>query len=102
RDTSWDKGNDILIEGFARFVHEVNPRAGAVFVEWGQTLPQTKELLARLGVADRILWIPQQPTPRMNAYIQAADALADQFCIGAFGSTMPRGLMLGTPSLIYL
>lgn len=102
RDTSWDKGNDILIEGFARFVKEVNPKAGAVFVEWGQTLSQTKELLDRLGVAKRTLWIPPQPTPRMNAYVEACDALADQFCIGAFGSTMPRGLMLGTPNLIYL
>jgi glycosyltransferase involved in cell wall biosynthesis len=102
RDTSWDKGNDILIEGFARFVHEVNPKAGAVFVEWGQTLPQTRELIDRLGVGNRVIWIPPQPTPRMNAYTAACDVLADQFCIGAFGSTMPRGLMLGTPSLIYL
>ena len=74
RDTSWDKGNDILIEGFARFVKEVNPRAGAIFVEWGQTLPQTKELLTRLGVMGRVMWIPAQPTPRMNGYVQACDA----------------------------
>jgi glycosyltransferase involved in cell wall biosynthesis len=102
RDTSWDKGNDILIEGFARFVHEVNPHAGAVFVDWGQTLPETRALIERLDIAKRVTWIPPQPTPRMNAYIAACDVLADQFCIGAFGSTMPRGLMLGTPSLIYL
>jgi glycosyltransferase involved in cell wall biosynthesis len=102
RDTSWDKGNDILIEGFARFVREVNPKAGAVFVEWGQTLQQSKNLLSDRGIADRVLWIAPQPASRMNAHVAACDALADQFCIGAFGSTMPRGLMLGTPNLIYL
>jgi glycosyltransferase involved in cell wall biosynthesis len=102
RDTSWDKGNDILIDGFAQFVREVNPNAGAVFVEWGQTLRQSKELLAKHGIEKNVLWIAPQPTPRMNAYIQAADVLADQFCIGTFGGIMPKGLLFGTPNLIYL
>jgi glycosyltransferase involved in cell wall biosynthesis len=102
RDTSWDKGNDILIEGFARFVNEVYPKAGAVFVEWGQTLKQTREHLAKHGIEKNILWIAPQPTPRMNAYIQASDVLADQFCIGTFGGIMPKGLLFGTPNLIYL
>jgi glycosyltransferase involved in cell wall biosynthesis len=102
RDTSWDKGNDILIEGFARFVKEVYPKAGAVFVEWGQTLKQSRGLLAKYGIEKNILWIAPQPTPRMNAYIQASDVLADQFCIGTFGGIMPKGLLFGTPNLIYL
>lgn len=102
RNTDWDNGNDILIEGFARFVREVNPKAGAVFVVWGQTVAQSRELIDKLGITNRVMWIPAQPTPRMNAYVRASDALADQFVIGAFGSTMPRGLMVGTPNLIYL
>lgn len=102
RNTDWDKGNDILIEGFARFVREVNPRAGAVFVNWGLTLADSKALIAKLGIEKNILWISPQPTPRMNAYIQASDALADQFCIGTFGGIMPKGLLFGTPNLIYL
>ena len=102
RNTDWDKGNDILIEGFARFVREVNPRAGAVFVEWGLTLAESKALIAKLGIEKNILWINPQPTPRMNAYIQAANVLADQFCIGTFGGIMPKGLLFGTPNLIYL
>lgn len=102
RDTNWDKGNDILITGFAKFVREVNPRAGAVFVEWGQTLRQSKDMIAKHGIERNILWIQPQPTPRMNAYIQAADVLADQFCIGTFGGIMPKGLLFGTPNMIYL
>ena len=102
RDTSWDKGNDILIEGFAQFVREVNPRAGAVFVEWGLTLAGSKDLIAKHGIEKNVLWIDPQPTPRMNAYIQASDVLADQFCIGTFGGIMPKGLLFGTPNLIYL
>lgn len=102
RDTNWDKGNDILITGFAKFVREVNPRAGAVFVEWGQTLAQSKDMIAKHGIERNILWVQPQPTPRMNAFIQAADVLADQFCIGTFGGIMPKGLLFGTPNMIYL
>ena len=102
RSPNWEKGNDFLIEGFARFVHEVCPRAGAIFVNWGQTVDASRALLTQRGVADRVLWIEPVSVPRMLAYTQAADVLADQFFLGAFGSTMPRGLMVGRPNLIYL
>jgi len=38
----------------------------------------------------------------MAAYIKASDVLADQFFLGAWGSTMPRALYLGTPAIIYV
>lgn len=102
RHPDWEKGNDILIRGFARFVREVNPRAGAVFVEWGQTIQASRDLLDALGVADRVLWIPPQPNVAMIRYTRACDLLADQFFLGAFGSTMPKGLLHGCPAMLYL
>jgi len=102
RDTSWEKGNDIFIDGFARFVREACPTAGAVFVEWGQMVKQSKELLAKHGIEKNVVWIEPQPTARMHAYIRACDVLADQFYIGSFGGTMPKGLLFGAPTLIYL
>ena len=92
----------MLIEGFARFVREVYPRAGAVFVNWGQTVEQSRALLASRGLTDRVLWIEPQSNRQLLAYIQATDVLADQFFLGAFGGTMPKALMLGRPNLIYL
>jgi len=102
RHPDWEKGNDILIRGFARFVKEVNPRAGAVLVEWGQTIRQSKDLIASLGIADRVLWIPPQPNVAMIRYTRACDLLADQFFLGAFGSTMPKALLHGCPAMLYL
>jgi hypothetical protein len=102
RHPDWEKANDVLIEGFARFVHEVCPRAGAVFVSWGKTVEASRALLAERGVADRVLWIEPQPHPRMMSYIQATDLVADQFFLGAFGSTTPKALMLGRPAMLYL
>ncbi len=102
RHPDWEKGNDLFIRGFARFVHEVNPRAGAVLVKWGQTVQASKNLLSSLGVADRVLWIPPQPNVAMIRYTRACDLLADQFFLGAFGSTMPKALLHGCPAMLYL
>ncbi len=102
RHPSWEKGNDILIKGMARFIKEVAPRAAAVFVAWGQMIDESKALLAELGIADRVKWIEPVHMADMARYTDACDVLADQFYLGAFGSTMPRALAQGTPSLICL
>ena len=102
RHPSWEKGNDIFLEGFARFVRTSRPRAAAVLVEWGKTVAASKALIEELGISDRIVWIPPQNAAGMAAYIQASDVLADQFFLGAWGSTMPRALYLGTPAMIYV
>ena len=102
RHPDWEKGNDIFIKGFARFVEEVDPRAAGVFVEWGQKVDESKALLRDLGVAERVLWIPPQPNVSMIRYIVACDLVADQFYLGAFGSTMPKALLHGCPAMLYL
>jgi len=102
RHPDWEKGNDILIRGFADFVHTASPRAAAVFVEWGQKVDDSKRLLQQLGVADRVIWIPPQPNRRMVQYVQAADAVADQFFLGAFGSLTPKALLHRCPVLLRL
>ena len=101
RHPAWEKGNDIFIRGFARFV-QINPRAGAVFVDWGQTVGQSKALLESLGVAGRVIWVKPLPNAKMIAHIRACDMLADQFFLGAFGSTMPKALLHGRPAMLYL
>jgi hypothetical protein len=102
RHPDWEKGNDIFIRGFARFALEVNPNATAVFVKWGKSVIDSMRLLDGLGIADKILWIPPQPNRRMVRYIHATDLVADQFYLGAFGSTMPKALACGKPAMLYL
>jgi hypothetical protein len=102
RQPSWEKGNDIFIKGMACFIHEVAPRAAAIFVDWGQKVQESKELIARLGIADRVKWIPVQHNCNMARYIDACDLVADQFFLGAFGNIMPKALAMGTPSILYV
>jgi len=102
RHPSWEKGNDIFIKGMAHFIHEVAPRAAAIFVAWGQKIEESMALLAQLGIANRIKWIPPQHSANMSRYIDACDLVADQFFLGAFGSIMPKSLAMGKPVIIYL
>jgi glycosyltransferase involved in cell wall biosynthesis len=102
RHPNWEKGNDLLIKAFAQFVKTENPRAAAIFVEWGATVDQSKALLTSLGVADRVKWIAPVAHMDMMGLIGACDVLADQFYLGAFGTTMPKALAFGRPALIYL
>lgn len=102
RHPDWEKGNDIFLRGFARFVREVCPSAAAICVAWGKTLQESKDLIAELGITDRVLWIDPQPTAKMTRFLRAADVVADQFYLGAFGGIMPKAMVYGRPSLIYL
>lgn len=102
RNPNMEKGNDFFIKGFARFVREVNPLAACVMVEWGEMLEKSKALIAELGISERILWVKTLPNREMVRYIIATDALADQFFLGAFGSTTPKALALGKPVFLYL
>jgi glycosyltransferase involved in cell wall biosynthesis len=100
RDSDGEKGNDLLIQGFAQFVKRVNPNAHAIFVDWGNFTRQSKELIKSLGIASSVSWIEPQPNARMLGMIEASDCVADQFYLGTFGGITPKGLMLGKPTLL--
>jgi glycosyltransferase involved in cell wall biosynthesis len=90
RDRSLEKGNDIFLRGFARFVHEVAPRAMLVLARWGGTIGETERLLAASGLEGRVHWVPPQPHRSFVRYVKASDAVADQFYLGTFGSLTPK------------
>ncbi len=102
RHPDWEKGNDIFIEGFAKFVKEVNPKAKSIFIEWGQKVSESKELIKNLDIEENIVWIKPLHNYAMIRTILSSDVVADQFYLGAFGSTTPKALMCGKPAMLYL
>lgn len=102
RHPDWEKGNDIFLRGFARFVHETNGGAAAVLVDWGATVEESRRLIDELGIAEKIIWVQPMPHLKMIEYIMACDLVADQFFLGAFGSTLPKALACGRPTMLYL
>jgi glycosyltransferase involved in cell wall biosynthesis len=102
RDPVWEKGNDVFLRGFARFVNEVSPRAAAVLVDWGRSVEASRNLAAELGIASRIRWIAPQPNRSMVRWIHATDLVADQFLVGAFGGITPKAMACGRPVMLKL
>jgi glycosyltransferase involved in cell wall biosynthesis len=102
RHPNWEKGNDIFLKGFAAFVKTVNPRASAVLVNWGASVPESRALIDALGIASRVRWVEPLPHREMMRMIRACDAVADQFFLGAFGSTTPKALACAKPVLLRL
>lgn len=100
RNPHLEKANDRLIDGLREFF-TARPRAAAVFVSWGQAVTDSRALIERLGITNRVLWIDPVPGPALARYMAAADVVADQFFLGAFGAITPRALCLGTPPLLH-
>lgn len=95
------KGNDKLVRGLAAAAKaRPDARFGLVMLEYGPEVERTKALVAELGLADRVLWLPL--TARKE--IMIAMSLADVGC-GEFANswlscgTIYETLAMGKPLL---
>ena len=90
------KGSEILLAGFAQFIHS-GGNAELRLPEKGHDVGRAKEMLARLGIENRVHWMPQLPLLKFYQEIRDADIVCDQF-----GSSIPSmlvwdSLALGRP-----
>lgn len=93
-NSSWLKGNDVLIRGAAE-------AAGAgrnfrlVMVDWGEETHLSRELIEKLGLGDRITWV--KPLSRLALWpvVCGATAVLDQFAAPAFGGAGLEAMALG-------
>jgi hypothetical protein len=99
RNTNWDKGNDLFFRGFAAFVQAGASSARCIAVSWGQTLQQSKDLVASLGIESHVIWIDPLTHVSMMKLILACDIVADQFTIATFGGIPPKAFLLSKPVL---
>lgn len=91
---SWEnKHNDYIFRALAdssvRDYHLVT-------VEWGADVEHSKELIAELGIEDKVTWIPLMSRPRLTRMLNAADGVFDAFKRG-FGTLATQTLSCGTP-----
>jgi glycosyltransferase involved in cell wall biosynthesis len=68
------KGNDLLIEGYGRFVKD-NPalKIKLVLFEYGNDVGETKKLAAKWGLNDHIIWMPKMARNQLMAVLAASD-----------------------------
>lgn len=68
------KGNHLLVEGYARFVKE-HPlvKIKLVLFEYGNDVNETKKLTGKLGIDDRIVWMPKMARNKLMAVLAVSD-----------------------------
>lgn len=74
------KRNDILIRGFADFVH-ANPATKACLVTaaYGPDVQTSKDLIEELGISNHVLWLPVMQRKEIMACLTLADIGAVDF-----------------------
>lgn len=101
-----NKGNDILIEGFAKFVKN-NPSAILMIIEHGKNLSKdmirNRELIDELKITNNVKFI-EGPlnTTDLALYYNYADIIADQFKLGEGGAIYLEAMACKKPVLINL
>ncbi|MBL4635548.1 MAG: hypothetical protein JKY56_16935 [Kofleriaceae bacterium] len=74
------KGNDILIEGFAHYI-KANPsiKAKLIFFDYGMNVQASKELISALEIDENIVWMPLMPRKEIMLGLNMADISCGQF-----------------------
>jgi MoaA/NifB/PqqE/SkfB family radical SAM enzyme/glycosyltransferase involved in cell wall biosynthesis len=96
-----EKANDRLVHAFADFVHMAGPGPKLLMGHWGQEMDRTDRLIQELNLREHVFWLPPLPKRLLARYLNACDAVLDQFNRGAFGTTTAEALACAKPVLLY-
>lgn len=103
------KRNDRLIEGFREFLDTTKAHARLVLLDRSASpdAQYTRALIRRLGLEPHVMWMRSpRPTgfthPEIVGLYGAADVVADDFCVGWFGSVALEALACAKPLISYV
>ncbi len=104
------KGNDRLIRGFAKFLHDNRSAQPAlVLIEraFSPDIGLIKALVRDLGIRDNVVWLKASAGGEFSRtdiipFYAASDVVADEFGIGWFGSVVVEAAAMGKPTLCYV
>lgn len=98
---SWsEKGNDLLIFAFAKFLHYRESLLN--LTDWGPDINRSKDLISKLGIGNCVKWL--SPCNKLNLIerYRSADMVLDQFVLGSYGTSVPEAMACGKPVATYL
>lgn len=99
---SWRKGNDLIIRAAQKVKKEFPDQFHIIFVEWGNDVENSKDLIKNLNMADCCTWIkPLSKSDLLQAYAKV-DCVIDQFTLPCIGSITLEAVAQGCPVITAL
>ena len=94
KSASWRKGNDVLLKAAAVLAKE-----GWDFhlhlTEWGEDIEASKALISKLGISDKVSWLPIMQKQKLWEAYCSAHVVVDQFVLPALGGVGFEAMALG-------
>ncbi len=95
------KGNDRLIRSFARFLTG-GGKGHLVLLDRGPDRTLARQLVEQLQIVDHVTFLGQMKKEELIIHLNMADIVADQFDLGAFGTTALEAMACSKPVLVYV
>jgi len=95
------KGNDLLLNAFARLLESIPQKPILILSEWGQEVDRSRRLIEALDVGARVVWTPPLNKMKLIDFYNASDIVLDQFTIGTFGTVTPEAMACGKPVMLH-
>ena len=95
------KGNDRFIRALARYLKE-GGRVHALILDRGTDREAARRLVAELGLSEKVTFLPEMDKEALIEHYRLADVVADQFDMGAFGTTGLEAMSCGKPLMIHI
>lgn len=95
------KGNDRLIRAFARFIAG-GGRGHLLMLDRGPDRDVARRLVNELKIAPYVTFKPHMTKSELVSHMNMADVVADQFDVGAFGTTALEAMACGKPVLMHI
>lgn len=93
-----------FIEGFAKFLKtQRHPdRFELRMVRWGPDVDKAEALVARLGIEDRVVFLPFMSQEELAQQFGQCDAVVDQFNVGSMGMIATQAMACGRPVFAWI
>jgi glycosyltransferase involved in cell wall biosynthesis len=95
------KGNNRLLRAFARFLG-AGRKGHLILLDRGPDRLAARRLVADLRLGSHVTWLAELTRPELVAHFNMADVVADQFDIGAYGTTTLEAMACAKPVLVYV
>lgn len=100
KDSNENKGNDIIIEGLAKYIKNKNQNVEIHFFEKGPDVKNAKKLCDELQISDKVIWHQEKSLHELLELYEEMHICFDQVGTNWIGAIGIYGIIMGIPTIV--